>query len=402
MGSTERFIQSVQNRRTGILNTFLLNVMRSYLKLKCSVCERMKDELVDTRSIKFPKCSITLGCSGILRPVQYTDNPDVIADAPPTGVQNWYSRFKKITQPTFTEDQHFPITFGDSAEVIFAIKNQQFSSLDDSFTLKVYFSSPSVETKTFREYIFNTTNQIDRLLGVESGVGKKVLRFSSKSNTPEEISVFRNGEKLFEGVNPENFQIARSNNSIQENAIIFNTPIRGVNQFKIIVSKPVQLRANEIICDRLSQFDSLDGCWDNTESVMYRNEKFFTFIKNFSGVSISAGQVLKITAVELVNGSSSFGIPLNDCFILLSNGPTQVDRVLTKAVVLGKLPSEDFSLLVSKVDNSVSIGIVESLLSDILPPFVVNAWKKENLLTESVENQITDTLSSKILIGPIK
>jgi hypothetical protein len=239
-------------------------------------------------------------------------------------------------------------------------------------------------------------------LGVESGVGKKVLRFSSKSNTPEEISVFRNGEKLFEGVNPENFQIARSNNSIQENAIIFNTPIRGVNQFKIIVSKPVQLRSNEIICDRLSQFDSLDGCWDNTESVMYRNEKFFTFIKNFSGVSISAGQVLKITAVELVNGSSSFGIPLNDCFILLSNGPTQVDRVLTKAVVLGKLPSEDFSLLVSKVDNSVSIGIVESLISDILPPFVVNTWKKENLLTESVENQITDTLSSKILIGPIK
>ena len=135
---------------------------------------------------------------------------------------------------------------------------------------------------------------------------------------------------------------------------------------------------------------------------MYRNEKFFTFIKNFSGVSISAGQVIKITAVELVNGSSSFGIPLNDCFILLSNGPTQVDRVLTKAVVLGKLPSEDFSLLVSKVDNSVSIGIVESLISDILPPFVVNTWKKENLLTESVENQITDTLSSKILIGPIK
>lgn len=374
--------------------------MRNYLKLKCTVCGRKKDVKVDTRSSTFPKCSITLGCSGVLTPLQYTDSPDTITDAAPSGIQNWYSRFTNIVKYTQLSDPNFPISYSDDAEVFIAVKLQDVVP-DDSFKLQVTMESPATENKQFREYVFNTTTQIDKLVGVESGVGKKVLRFVSTGPSPEDITVFKNGVKLNEGSTAEDYKVSRANNNVQQNAIIFNSPIRGTNQFKIIVSRPVPARTIVVEFDKLTQFDSVSSCWGNTNAVSYRNEMFYVFFKKFSGVPLSAGQVLSIVRVDLVKEGHNT-IPLENCIILFSGGPTPIDRVLTASANLDTLASIKYPIEVTKNDNTYVLSIKERYISEKYPPMIMKQFIDEGLLKSSIENSITDTISSSKVIGPLK
>lgn len=374
--------------------------MRNYLKLKCTVCGRKKDVKVDTRSSTFPKCTITLGCSGVLTPLQYTDSPDTITDAAPSGIQNWYSRFTNIVKYTQISDPSFPISYSDDAEVFIAVKLQDITP-DDSYKLKVTMQSPSIENKQFREYVFNTTAQIDKLVGVESGVGKKVLRFISTGPSPEEITVFKNGVKLNEGSAPEDYLVSRSTNNVQQNAIIFNSPIRGTNQFKIIVSRPVSERTIVVEFDKLTEFDSVNSCWGNINAVSYRNEMFYIFFKKFSGVPLSSGQEISIVQVDLVKDGPNT-IPLSNCIILFSGGPTKIDRVLTASANLDTLASIRYPIEVTKSDNTYVLSIKERYISEKYPPMITKQFIDEGLLKSSVENAITDTISSSKVVAPLK
>lgn len=375
--------------------------MRNYLKLKCTICERKKDVRVDTKSATFPKCSITLGCAGTLRPFQYTDSPDTIADSAPVGVQNWYSRFRQIVNFSNVLDPDFPITYSDSAEMFIAIKHNDFPAMDDSFKLQVTLTSPSVQNRQFREYLFNTVSQVEKLFGVESGSGKKVLRFVSNGVNPEEISVFKNGVKLEEGTSAENYQVARDGNTIQQNAIVLNAPVRGTNQFKIVISRPTPARTEIVEFDKLTEFDTVQSCWNNSDYITFKNEKYHIFFKRFSGVSLSAGQIISISQVNLShNGLST--VPLNNCFVLLSGGPTKIDRILTGAVDLGTISTMDYPLLVVKTDQVVAVTVKERIISEKFPQFVVRAFKHEGILKVTTSNDVTDSLSQTTIINPSK
>lgn len=374
--------------------------MRNYLKLKCSICGRSKDAKVDTRTTKFPKCSITLGCAGILKPYQYTDNPDTIPDASPVGVQNWYSRFKSVTTFSDATSSEVLLSYGTRSEMYIAVRFDAEPELDDSYKLSVSLTSPTLENKQFREYVFNTTSQIDRLLGVESGVGRKVLRFISTGSTPDEIKVLKNGVLVTEGHGEEQYQISRTSNTIPQNTIVFNSAVRGTNQFKVIVSRPVAGRTQVVEFDKLTQTDVVDSCWGNVDRVSFRNNSFHIFHKNFVGVPLSSGQIFSITAVDLVKDGAA-SIPLSDCMVLISGGPTHVDRTLTAVVKLDTLAQVTFPFTATKLDEVVVVKLSETLVSEIFPPLNPKTFTNEPLIQTSVSNDITDSLSYTSIISPL-
>jgi hypothetical protein len=358
------------------------------------VCSRYKDELVDTKASKFPKCSITLGCSGILKPVQYTDSGDTIANSAPEGVQNWYSRFKTVTNFTIGHEQLVPISYGSPSELIFAASLSIVPTATDK--LKITFIADSADVRPFREYTFNFTSAVDKILGVESSQAKKVLRFTAA----EEVKVFKNGVLMTSGVGLTDYQIANSSNTTPQNCIVLNQTYKGNNQFKVVVSSPPVQSRFDIVLDKTLDITQLQSGWENVNSFNYQNKVFHLFAKNLDGALIPVGKNISIETVTLIRSTSEMNVNLSDIFCLLSKGPTSIDRALTTAIPGSKLSGIGRPIAMTLVD-AVNIMVVnETIIDSLYPPFVCNTFSIEPLLSKSVVNPVTDMVDNTYIVGP--
>lgn len=368
--------------------------MRTYLRSKCSVCDRIKDELVDTRASKFQKCSITLGCSGVLKPIQYTDSGDTIANSAPDGTQNWYSRFKTVTNFGLNSEQLVPISYGSPSELIFAVTLSSVPATTDR--LKITFIADSADVRPFREYTFNFTSAVDKILGVESSQAKKVLRFTAA----EEVKVFKNGVLMTSGSGLANYQIANSSNTLPQNCIIFNQTYKGNNQFKVVVSSPPVQSRFEIVLDKTSSIDQLQSGWNNVDSFNYQNRLFYLFSKNLDGAIIPVGKNISIESISIIKNTSELDVNLMDVFCVLSKGPTSIDRALTTAIPGSKLSGIGRPIAMTLVD-AVNIMVVnETIIDSLYPPFVCNTFSTEPLISKSVVNPVTDMVDNTFIVGP--
>lgn len=91
-----------------------------------------------------------------------------------------------------------------------------------------------------------------------------------------------------------------------------------------------------------------------------------------------------------------------DVMILASGGPTQIDRILTKAVKLDTLAGVDEPFTVTEVDDVIYAWIDEKYFSDMTPLMVPGTFTTENLLTSSVDNTQSFQLSNSVIIGPLQ
>lgn len=370
--------------------------MRTYLRSKCSICNRTKDDLVDTKSTKFPKCSITLGCSGVLKPIQYTERGDTIMDSAPSGTQNWFSRFKTVTEFSNDTLQSLPISYGDESEIFFAVKLSTPPIPNDK--LKITFTSDYSEVRPFREYTFNYTTAVDKILGVENSQGKKVLRFTAT----EEVKVFKNGVLMTAGTGITQYQISDGINSVPQNCVILNQVYKGNNQFKVVVSTPSVKSEFVLMLDLNSTSKTSESCWNNAGTILYRGEIFYIFCTNFKNAVIPVGKKITISKLGILREATETEVGLSNSLCLLSGGPTGIDRVLTMAIYADTLSNSQNSITVQNVDGVRVMSVLENVVSSIFPPFTVGTFSTESLITKSQDTPITDMLEHNFIIGPNK
>lgn len=369
--------------------------MRKYLKYKCSVCARTQDRLVDTKVAEISKCSITLGCSGKLFPVKYSDRGDTIPDAAPSGVQNWYSRFDVVTSFKDAVASTASLTYGETAELILA------AHLPDTVfgtnTVDVVFEISKSENRAFREYIFNTTTKTERVLGAESGVSKKTLRFVSTGALMEDVQVFVNGVEMYEGVDTNQFTISRNTNTVPSNVVVFNTPLIGANQIRIVVSKRDIPELITISFGKVSAQSELNSSWANVSSVS-KGSLHDIYAFKFTDTNIPIGKTLKIKSVVANKNGVSAQVDLTDCMFMLSTGGEYIDRCLT---VVGGLDILGSSVLnvVDHGDGVKHLECSEDLLTNLKTPLIPVLFKPDSLVkTTSASTNINH--SSVYINGP--
>lgn len=370
--------------------------MRTYLRTRCSICNRTKDDLVDTKSSKFPKCTITLGCSGVLKPIQYTERGDTIMDSAPSGSQNWFSRFKTATEFTNTQEHLLPVTYGDESELFFAVKLVTAPSVNDK--LKITFTSDVAEVRPFREYTFNYASAVGKILGIENGQGKKVLRFTPS----EDVKVFKNGVLMSAGVGIHQYQISDAVNGLPQNCIMLNQVYKGNNQFKVVVSAPSNKTRFVLELTQNSPSESSESCWNNTRAISYRNETFYVFYSDFKNAVIPVGKQITIEKIGIVRGETETELSLAEAMCLLSGGPTPIDRVLTMAITADTLSNIQNSITIQNVDGVRVMSVSEDVVSSMFPPFNVVTFYEEPLITSSKNTPITDMLEHNFIVGPNK
>lgn len=371
--------------------------MRTYLKLKCPVCKRTKDELVNTTHFSIPKCTITLGCTGIMQPMQYSDYGDTTIGTPPVGAQNWYSRFQQVTRFTSKEVNYIPLSIGKDSVLMMAVADSAIDFSTDTITVNCLIEQST--PRDFLEYTFNFTTTFDKVMGAENGnLAKKVLRFSS-SNV---VKVFLDGEEFTEGTGDTNFQIARTGNTLTANTIFFNKTFSGDHQVKVVITKPVQQTNTPIEFHRNHNAVTLATAWNDVETVVIDGQRYSLFYSIFHQSVIPAGKQMQVnTVLASVSGTlDNAAINLQNCVFLLSSGPTKLDRGLTSSVPLAKLESNELKLLVVEMENVKALTIPEEAVSSVFPYMTAITFGAEPILKASTASGVDFVIDNSYILGP--
>lgn len=371
--------------------------MRTYLKLKCPVCKRTKDELVNTTHFSIPKCTITLGCTGIMQPMQYSDYGDTTIGTPPAGAQNWYSRFQQVTRFISKDVNFIPLSIGSESVLVMAVADSAVDVSTDTITVNCLIEQST--PRDFLEYTFNFTTTFDKVMGAENGnLAKKVLRFTS-SNV---IKVFLDGEEFTEGTGDSNFQIARTGNNLTANTIFFNKTFSGDHQVKVVVTKPVQKTNVPIEFHRNHNAVELNSAWNDVQKVVFDNTSYSLFYNVFHQSLIPTGKQLQVESVlASVSGSlDNATISLEKCAFLLSSGPTKLDRSLTTCIGLAKLQFNELKLLVVEMDDVKALTTSEEAITSVFPCMTTTTFGIEPILKVSTPSGVDFVVDNSYILGP--
>lgn len=393
--------------------------MKKYVKLKCAICARTKDELINNTHYAPDKCTITLGCEGRLFPIAYTSDGNSILGVPPSGSTNWYSRGSTLSaNSTIQSEPLYDLSTGSKQQLIIAVEG----SFPIGTTLTLNLLAEQQVAKDYRQYTYRKTGSFTTVSGLEDGSGKKTLRYSLIGATPDEVKVYVDGVLKTRGTGANQYQLydGSSTSPVAPNSILFNTTIAGVmTQVDVIVSKASTYETTSLTFTRVINDEARIGigAWEGVSSVenpIYpKRELFYCDFLEQTSFSVDVKYRLNpnvastIGAVNLLLYKSAFLISRTEVY-------TQIDSIRTKwfplhalqddvTVPLGIVspPVSQGYLISKKVNGIKTMMITEISSTDIFPPLTLNRFATPALISgASKGNNNSGELNTNLIIGP--
>lgn len=364
--------------------------MKQFLRLACTVCKRQVDEVVNLTHFRPDQCTITAGCEGRLRPVEYRSTAGV-GVTPEIGVSDW--RPRNSTQLSSTNSSTVASFIGLSTG---ALNQLVIASPVDAANLSVQFSARELSSKEFKQFVFRKTGAFNSIVGVESGLEKKTLRFTAFGPSPDLVEVFVNGVKREPGTGPEDYQLATSASSgVPQNTILFNEAITapGTTQVDVIVSKARNLNGFSVLFKRQVEDESrvAKGAFENVASVERLVNgvwaTYHLYRADFSSESF---------------GPNSIVVPVGeDQFFLLANPPfTARDRFNSVVADFSSFSIERDYIKVEVENGQAQAKCPTSVLTSVFPLLKFNLFSGETLVDSLVGNDEAVMISNDFIVGP--
>jgi hypothetical protein len=302
--------------------------LKKYQRLTCTKCNRDIDKLVNITHYSPDRCTITQGCEGRLYPVEYKSSAG-IATSPEVGITDWqfvpripgHSAPNKVVNPSLATQRLINLATGSLNQIVVA-------STINKPTLTVQFEGKADTPKAYRAYVFRREGVFTAIAGVESGLEKKALRFS----TDDMVEVFLNGVKQEPG---KHYSIADGSNTsvAPPNTIVFTQAVdqSGIAQVDVIVSKEEAAASYSLVFKR------------NISDESRRNSGAYENISSVSGmIDSTSWKAYYLYTLDL----GDIDIPLNtilvpkdtDAVLLLARKPyTQLDRYTSIVIPLREM-----------------------------------------------------------------
>jgi hypothetical protein len=384
--------------------------MKRYVTLKCSICTRQKDQLIDLTHYAPDRCVITLGCEGRLSPVGYTSDGTALLGVPPTGLSNWYPRGSTVTTTAAIQaDSLYDTSTGTKKQLMIAVSDDALGFAPAATAvLTLNLEAEQQTAKDYRQYTYRRTSSFTVINGVEDGQAKKVLRYSLTGATPDQVEVYVNGVKRTLGVDYQLYD-GTVGSAVPPNSVVFNTAVTGSsNQVDVIVTKASTVSAVTLTLARAIDDESRvgTGAWEgvaavNSPSVGRWTVFYCDFAEN--GGALSTDVKLRVSGVSLKNTVGGPTYTVSKSAILLSRSKlyTQVDRHRSKWVALETLTSNTDYLVVKLVEGSRSLLVTEVSALDTFPPLEVVRFDTPSLLTSNLTgDDDAAELDNTLIIGP--
>lgn len=389
--------------------------MKRYVTLKCSVCERSKDSLIDLTHYTPDRCTITLSCEGRLSPVGYTSDGSKLLGVPPSGLSNWYPRGSTVTgtaQPI--GDSLYNTSTGAKKQLVLALSDVGVGFTPSTAAQIVLNLLVEQQTaKDYRQYVYRRSGSVTVVNGVESGAGKKVLRYNITGVNPDEVEVYVDGVKRSQGLAVDQYQLYDGSISspVPPNSVLFNSPVTGTNlQIDIIVTKAATLSTTTLTFERMEDDESRagTGAWEGIDAVSSPalTGEWSLFYCDFSEVTPGAIDVkLKLNPdvpCTITDGGPALAINPTHMSLLLSRTEvyTQLDRQRAKWVPLTKLDGTGY-LITKLIDKVRHMFVTEASAVDLFPALNVKRFNDPSLQRTSLTgNDDSAQLENNIISGP--
>lgn len=388
--------------------------MKRYVQLKCSVCTRTRDSLIDLKYYGTDRCTITLGCEGRLFPVGYTSDGNTLIGVPPTGLTNWYPRSTVPTGTTALQgDVLYDTSTGSKRQLILAVNETALGfTPSDAAVLTLNLVAEQQVAKDYRQYVYRKTGSFTVVNGVEDGLSKKVLRYSVTGVNPDLVEVYVDGVKRTRGTGPTEYQLydGAVGSFVPPNSVLFNSAITGVApQVDVVVTKAATLSTLSVTMSRMADDDSRVGigAWEGVDAVKnpstnVRYALFYADITEIGTTPVDIKLRLDSTPSTLVDGSS---VNLNPAWvsILLSRTKvyTELDRQRAMWVPLASLSTNTSYLVIKFLDGERQLLVTEASVTDVFPALEVIRYNTPTLRrTGLTGNSDSAQLDNTIIVGP--
>ena len=387
--------------------------MKKYLRYSCSVCKRFADRLVDNVRAMPDKCTITFKCEGRLYPIQYRSDGG-ITSAPEVGVVDWRARGTSVTNLSDEKVQTFLDTAtGTTRQVVLGVRLNSIQSFVPSFDgtepgsiLKLKLNQRSDKPKNYKAYIYRMDTSFSTVSGVESGLEKKTLRYS----TTDTIEVFVNGVKQELGaIGTGTYQIFDGVAQVPPNTIVFDPSISlpGIAQVDVIVSAVATTSQSELSFNRNVSDESrlATGSWENIDYVERFNgtawQKWYLFTLDLSEASeLVLNTIMTASASGTINGTLT--VPASDMMLMLARQPySTLDRYTNLVVPLTTLTFERDYLKFFAVNGKPVLYVTETAKSNVYPSLRVSKFNTEKTIQTTLAG-VTDQIvvDGSVIVGP--
>lgn len=387
--------------------------MKKFLRYSCSVCKRSADRLVDNVRAMPDKCTITFKCEGRLFPIQYRSDGG-ITSAPEVGIVDWRARGTKVTGILDDQAQTFLDTStGTTQQIVLAVQihpTMSFvptpSGTDPGSTLILKLNQRSDAPKNYKSYVYRMDTTFSTISGVESGLEKKTLRYS----TTDVVEVYLNGVKQELGApGTGTYQIYDGAVQVPPNTIAFNPSISlpGTTQVDVIVSAAAVTTQSTLTFNRNVSDESrlTTGSWENVDYVEMFNGttwgKWYLFTLDLvDASSLALNSIMTAASSATINGL--INVAAENMMLLLARKPYSVlDRYTNLVVPLTTLTFERDYLKYFTVNAKPVLYVTETAKQTVYPLLHVvkfNAEKTTKTALAGVTDQIV--VDGSVIVGP--
>jgi hypothetical protein len=391
--------------------------MKRYATMKCSICDRTRDSLIDLKSYSTDKCTITLGCEGRLSPVGYTSDGSTLIGVPPSGLTNWYPRsYVPAGTAAATSAALYDTATGSKRQLVLAVSDAAIGfTPSDSATVTLNFVAEQQVTKDYRQYVYRKSGSFTVVNGVEDGLAKKVLRYAATGLNPDIVEVYVDGVKRTLGVGAGMYRLydGTPSSPVPPNSVLFNTAITGVApQVDVIVTKAATLTTLTLTLTRVLDDDSRVGlgAWEGIDAVktLTSNQRwslFYVDVSELGSTPIDIKLRLDGTAPSTLTDGSVYTLTTNAAAFLLSRTKvyTDVDRQRAKHVLLSSLTTDTSYMVIKFIDGQRQLLVTEDSATDVYPPYEVLRYNPPVLLYSRASragNGDSAQLDTLVIIGP--
>ncbi len=376
--------------------------MKKYLRLVCSICNRTADRLVDNTHFVPDRCTITFRCEGRLFPIQYRSNGDITA-LPAPGITDWRPRGQAVSINTAAAAELVNSSTGSLQQVVLAVALATPPS--DTSTVQLLLNEQADTPRAYRQYVYRYETTFSTVSGVEAGLEKKTLRYS----TGDTVEVYLNGVKLVNGTGANDYQIADGVSSVPPNTISFNTEISptGIYQVDVIVSAAVASTSTTLTFTRqtisAANARPVLGAWDNVNYVERLTTKYYLYVLDLSeSTTLKLNTILTTAGSAIVTGPVPITLPTSSIKMLLARSPySQIDRYLNVLAPLENLAGGDGYLKYHVVDGVACLELTKSSVVPTYPLLKATKFNVETTITTAlagVDDQVT--VDGSVIVGP--
>lgn len=376
---------------------------KRYVTLRCSICDRQKDQLINLTHYTPDRCTITLGCEGRLSPVGYTSDSTSLLGVPPTGLSNWYARGSSTSSNTpIVSDALYNTSTGTKQQIVLAVSGVDLGFTPSAnSTVTVKFIAEQQSTKDFRQYTYRRSSPFTVVNGVEDNQAKKVLRYS----TADQVDVYVNGVKRAVGVDYLLYD-GSTTSPVPPNSVLFTSTQTGSStQVDVVVSAAAAVSTAELVFTRATDDESRagTGAWEGITAVKSPAiQQWSLFYCDFSEVGASLGLDVKLNVSEItLLDTVQYSVSRASLLLSRSKLFTQVDRQRSMWVPIQNLTSNSEYLIVKLIEGVRSMMVTESSTKNLFPVLDVLRFDPAALQTTNLSgNSAAAELDNTLIIGP--